>query len=167
MQLFPKDLFFYFHYVIMYMYMEAHIRTVPLETRSMKSPGTWAVGLLQKQYVFFIIDAYLQPHKILYFVLFLRQVLKPKLALTFLCNRDCLWPSHPLVSTFPELEFQVRTSMLSLCGVRDPIQAFVNGRQAPNQIGSIPSPWLPFWLTVSLPLARPHLSSMLPRTVRK
>lgn len=87
MQLFLQDLFFYFYYVIMYMYMEVHIRTVPLEARSMESPGTWAVGFLtwgpvpilspmQKRYVFFIIDAYLQPHEILYFFLFLRQVLK-------------------------------------------------------------------------------------------
>lgn len=62
----------------MYMYMEVHIRTVPLEARSMESPGTWAVGLLtwgpgpilsfmQKRYVFFIIDSYLQPHEILYY----------------------------------------------------------------------------------------------------
>lgn len=51
----------------MYMYMEVHIRTVPLEARSMESPGTWAVGLLQKQYVFFDIDACLQSHEILYY----------------------------------------------------------------------------------------------------
>lgn len=65
-----------------------------------------------------------------------------------------------------QCQFQVRTSMLSLCGVRDPIQAFANSKKAPYQIGSIPSSWLPFWLTVSLPLARPQISSTLSRIVR-
>lgn len=65
-----------------------------------------------------------------------------------------------------QCQFQVRSSMLSLCGVRDPIQAFANSKKAPYQIGSIPSSWLPFWLTVSLPLARPQISSTLSRIVR-